>query len=194
MPSVWPPYLIFDHWHPLDIQLEVYLPPALILMPWWVLQRTLGNSLNSGSHKARSKKLVQDRNCTSSHTNFLHSGQGYCEQVINCWGTSMPYSENKLTRQATITARLVPPNESCNILVSLLSRYGTRESFALRALITFDKAKSDWLIAVLSSKRKPSFPVLRLFSLPAVSFQRMKNDGNLKIQKPWGSEFKRWTL
>lgn len=106
----------------------------------------------------------------------------------------MPYAENKLTRQATITARLVPPNESCNILVSLLSRYGTRESLALRALITFDKANSDWLIAVLSSKRRPSFPVLRLFSLPAVWFQRMKNDGNLMIHNPSGSELKRRTL
>lgn len=103
----------------------------------------------------------------------------------------MRYAENKLTRQATITARLVPPNESCKILVSLLSRYGTRESFAFRALITFDKEKSDWLIAVLSSKRKPSFPVLRLFSLPAVWFQRMKNHGNLMIHKLWGSELRR---
>lgn len=70
------------------------------------------------------------------------------------------------TKHAIITARLVPPKESWSILVSLLSLYGTRNSLALSALMTFDKANKDALILVLSRRRTPSFPDRRLSSLP----------------------------
>jgi len=47
------------------------------------------------------------------------------------------------TRQATISAWLVSPRESCNIRVSLLSLYGTHALLLFNAYMTLDKAKSD---------------------------------------------------
>jgi hypothetical protein len=43
----------------------------------------------------------------------------------------------------------------------------------LRALITLDNTKRDWLMAVLSARRTPSLPLLLLFSFPARQPQKL---------------------
>lgn len=64
---------------------------------------------------------------------------------------------------------LLPPSESCNIRVSLESRYGTRACLAFNASTTLPKTKSEVLIAPDSFKRTPELAVRRLSSDPAKS-------------------------
>ena len=75
----------------------------------------------------------------------------------------------------------LPPNDSCKILVNLLSLYGTcvdywsekllrkRTLLSVNALMTFPSADRDLLIFLASSRFWPEAPVLPTFSEPAKS-------------------------
>lgn len=65
---------------------------------------------------------------------------------------------------------LFPPKDSCSILVSLESLYGTCSFFyEVNALITFPNALNDLLIFLAYSNCCPTTPVLPTFSDPARS-------------------------
>src|ERR1700722_4255662 len=89
--------------------------------------------------------------------------------------------------QIITVVRALPPSDSCNIRVSLLSRYGMCDfcicvcalyTYALvlgqtvpsaNDEITIPSADNDLLIFFASSSTLPSAPVLDTFSLPAKS-------------------------
>ncbi|OMH85159.1 hypothetical protein AX774_g1302 [Zancudomyces culisetae] len=65
---------------------------------------------------------------------------------------------------------LFPPNDSCNIRVSLLSRYGICDDLpSVSALITIPSADNDLFIFLASSNVCPDAPVFPTFSDPAKS-------------------------
>lgn len=66
--------------------------------------------------------------------------------------------------------RLLPPNDSCNILVNFESLYGTCYFFSdVRALMTFPRQLNDLLIFLAYSNCWPLTPVFDTFSEPAKS-------------------------
>mmetsp|Transcript_66742 Transcript_66742/g.211235 ORF Transcript_66742/g.211235 Transcript_66742/m.211235 type:complete len:280 (+) Transcript_66742:1076-1915(+) len=77
-----------------------------------------------------------------------------------------------LLTHAIMSVVELPPRESCSILVSLLSRYGTwlpRLRSSPRAEMTFPRARRPLLMFTLSLKRCPIAPVFLLRSEPARS-------------------------